>query len=368
MRFERRGDRSYHAAMSGIPLRVVFQRTSAIAAVAVVLALPQMARTQTTYVLDESAAWLETQATMPGTPEHELAEARAALAAGNARAAERLASRWIRDHSRHPSMPHAYLIRGDAKLLMNDDYKALFDYEYVARMHPGSEVFVTALERELEIAKEYARGKKRKLWGMRIVDASEEAQELFIRIQERMPGSRIAEEAGIELADFYFRKRDMSLAAEAYDLFIQNYPRSDQISKARRRLIYAHLASFKGPAFDAAGLNEARLRLHDLKAVDPLAAEQIGADALLVRIDESAAEKLLQNARWYIARNDPISAELTIRRLVGRHPHTVAAAEALRLVDGILPRLPARAREQAPDYDVLRAGLEPQIDTTDERR
>ena len=31
-----------------------------------------------------------------------------------------------------------------------------------------------------------------------------------------MPGSRLAEEAGMQLADFYFNRRNMSLAADAY--------------------------------------------------------------------------------------------------------------------------------------------------------
>ena len=46
----------------------------------------------------------------------------------------------------------------------------------------------------------------------------------------------------MELADFYFRRRDMPLAADAYDLFVQNYPRSRQVVKARLRLIYSTYA------------------------------------------------------------------------------------------------------------------------------
>jgi outer membrane protein assembly factor BamD (BamD/ComL family) len=82
---------------------------------------------------------------------------------------------------------------------------------------------------------------------MRLLDAGDVAEELLIRIQERLPGSRLAELAGIELADYYFARRKMDLAAEMYSIFLQNNPRSEFVSKARRRLIYAHLASFKGP-------------------------------------------------------------------------------------------------------------------------
>ena len=94
-----------------------------------------------------------------------------------------------------------------------EEYEALYDYEVVARTYTGSEVFVAALERELDIARRYANGEKRRLWGMRIASAESEAEELLIRVQERLPGSSLAEEAALLLGDFYFSRRQMDLAA-----------------------------------------------------------------------------------------------------------------------------------------------------------
>ncbi|TVQ50743.1 MAG: outer membrane protein assembly factor BamD [Phycisphaerales bacterium] len=311
---------------------------------------------QQDFTLAEDDIWEAVEDVDPGSPEGQLIEARRALAERDYTRAENLATRWLDRHRRHPLRPEAYLIRADSKKFRGDEYEALFDYEYIARVYPGSDAFTIALEREFEIARQYAHGMRRKLWGMRIVNAADEAQELLIRIQERMPGSRLAERAGMELADFYFRRGEMTLAAEAYDLFTMNYPNSEQISKARRRLIYSHLASFKGPEYDAAGLHEARIRLQELKAVEPRTAEIVGADALLIRIDESDAAKLLENARWYRRTGDLISAELTIRRLVERYPTSRATAQAMDLIDRIKPNLPARTREQMPDYDLIREG------------
>jgi outer membrane assembly lipoprotein YfiO len=325
-----------------------------LCSVLVLVAWSAPVQAQQQYQLTEDDQWTAIATPEPGSPQWQLAEARRALAEEDYKRAINLSSRWIDEHVRHPLMPEAYLIRADAKYANDDLFKALFDYEYIARMYPGSEVFVTALERELEIAKRFARGERRKLWGLKIVNAADEAEELLIRIQERLPGSRLGEEAGMELGDFYFRRRNMPMAAEAYDLFIENYPDSEQVSKARRRLIYSHLASFKGPQYDAAGLEEAKLRLQELRIVEPQTAQQVGADALLIRIDESNAAKLLENARWYLRTGDVISAELTIRRLVDQYPGTVAAAEALRVVERIVPQLPARVQQQAPDYEAMR--------------
>ena len=86
-----------------------------------------------------------------------------------------------------------------------------------------------------------------------------------------------AEQAGMALADYYFRVRDLRMAAEAYDLFLENYPRSKDVNKARLRLIYSYLADYRGPRYDSTGLQEARLRLEDLRANEPGLAQRIGA-------------------------------------------------------------------------------------------
>lgn len=336
--------------------RIAAARKFALAPLVAAL-LTQAGAAQQQFKLGEDDTWQQLEAADPATPEGQLLEARKALAAGQFARAEQLASQWIERNDRHPMLAQAYLIRGDALLGQEDEYEALFDYEYIARMFPGSDIFVTALQRELAIARMYAGGRLRKLWGLRIFNAESEAEELFIRIQERMPGSRLAEEAGMDLADFYFTRQKMALAVDAYSLFIENYPRSEQLPKARRRLIFSYLASFKGQEFDAAGLYEARWRLKNLQTYQPLEAEQIGAAGLISRIDESNAQKMLATARWYLRVNNPIAAELTIRRLVKGYPKSLATADALRLIPEVLPKLPKRILNEAPNYDELREAI-----------
>ncbi|MHC4589852.1 MAG: outer membrane protein assembly factor BamD [Planctomycetota bacterium] len=312
---------------------------------------------QETYTLSEDDEWLLADSVDSDTPEGQLALARKALAAGDAKGAENLAGAWIDQHERSPLLAEAYLLRGDALRAQKSYYKALFDYEYVARGYPASEAFVTVVERELEIGTLYARGTKRKMWGMRILDAGDVAEELLIRVQERMPGSQLAEQAALELADYYFGRRKMNLAVEMYSIFLETYPASDEVSKARKRLIYAHLATFKGPEFDASGLHEARAKLRELIVLEPAAAADFEAESLLTRLDESDARKMLLTARWYLRTGDPVAAELMVRRLVERYPRTLAASDALRLAQKIVPRLPAVVVEEAPDYETLRRAL-----------
>jgi outer membrane protein assembly factor BamD (BamD/ComL family) len=284
--------------------------------------------------------------------------AKLALAKGEPKRTLALMDAWLERFPTDPLRPEALLARADAKLALQEEYDALFDLEEVARRYAYSAAFVPALEREFEISRMYAAGLKRKFWGtFRWVNTDDDAQEILIRIQERLPGSALAEKAGMALADFYYDRRDMSLAADAYDLFVQNYPRSTQADKARLRLIASHCSGYRGPEFDDKGLQEAASKLRALQATEPQLAKQIGAEAILLRIYESEADKRLTTANWYWQTGDPISAEREIRSLVKRYPRSVAAIQALRAVDQVLAKLPESIRKTAPDYAAIRTQL-----------
>lgn len=329
----------------------------AVTAGALVAASTAQAQSET-FRLDTLDRWQKVADVDPSSEEAQLLAARRALVNGEASRAKNLANAFIERYPLSRYRAEALLIRGDAKLAGGDEYEALFDYEEIARRYYGSDVFIPTLEREYDIAIAYAKGLKRRFFGtFRIIDASEDAQELLIRVQERLPGSELAEKAGMALADFYFDRREMIMAAEAYSIYLENYPRSAGVTKARLRLIYAYLAGFRGPEYDASGLLEARAKLRSMQALQPGLAQQIGATSVLVRIEESEAAKLLSTANWYLEVDDPISAEMFIRRLVQRHPRSIATLEALRIVPDVLKQVPESVIREAPDYRALRKSL-----------
>ena len=119
------------------------------------------------------------------------------------------------------------------------------------------------------------------------------------------------------------------MAGEAYDIFLRNFPRSEYRQRAEMRRIFASIAQFKGPRYDAQPLREAKERVTRFAAQYPAEAEQTGvSDALATRLDESAAAQMLEVAKWYMQRDNPVSAKLTLRRLLRAHPETVAARRA----------------------------------------
>ena len=285
--------------------------------------------------LDETGNWVPLRSD-PLTPDQQrIVQARELLAENKPAAAKRILDAFIEEyqHTSNPLLASAYLYRGDALALDGDEYDALYDYEVVAKDFVATEEFPKAVERELQIGIRYVHGLKRKLWGLRWVDATDIGEELLIRVQERMPNSRLAERAAVELADYYYRVRDLPMASDAYEVLITNFPDSQHVPWARQRRIYANIGRFKGPNYDATGLRDAKVLIEEYEEVDPAAARRAGlSDALLARLDESMAAQMLEKARWYIRRGDAVSARFVLHRLVARHPQTVSAATGVRII------------------------------------
>jgi len=328
---------------------MTYGRSAALVALAVALGTtPALAaKSQETYRLEQDQ-WQKQEVLDPGTPQGELQRVRKLLAEDKNKLAGKRASEWIEHYPNHPELAEAHLLRGDALVARRYYFKALFDYEHVAQVHPQSEQFHTALEREFEIAKLFAAGMKRRwLAGVRMLPASDEAEELFIRVQERSPGSEVGEKASLALGEFYFNRAQMGSAAEAYQLFLVNYPDSRYRQRAMLRLIQSNLATFKGPRFDSTGLIEAAQRLKTFRKEYPVSAQRLGAQALLVRIDESLALQDFYRARWYDRVGQRVSAVYTYRRVVSDRPQTVAARAAMQRLAGLAA--PLQSPGHTPD-------------------
>jgi outer membrane protein assembly factor BamD (BamD/ComL family) len=235
-------------------------------------------------------------------------------------------------------------------LAQDDEFEALYDYEEVIKNYPASEFFVTSLERELDVAKLYFGGRRKPgLWGIRMDDGTGVAEEIVLRINERMPGSKLAERALMTMADHYASKRDLPMAVETYDTFVKLYPRSELRQKAMQRRTYATVAQFKGPAYDSSILTDASIQIENFQLEYPGVAQEAGlTDGLQARLDESRAASMLNTAQWYLRRDDPVSARITLVRLVKRHPKTASAQEALTLIATIDEKHPAIAGDAQP--------------------
>lgn len=305
------------------------------------------------FILKPKGEWTKVREPQPGSAEAIIAQARVQISKGETSEARRALDAFIEDEANATSeyLPEAYLLRGDAKLARGREENALRDYEVVIKEHIGSEVFVSALEREHAIGKAYLNGLKRRLFWMRIDSGEALGQEILIRVCQRLPGSRLAEQSLMDLLDFYYRKPDLKAAAECCRIYLGWVRKDDgalsdlagltELSRpkgrhemfAKMRLIQASVLQFRGPRYNAAPLEDAKLLIDQFAAEYPNEAERTGiGDAMSARVDELLAMQMLETSRWYMRRGDEPSARYTLRKLARKFPQTVASSDALNIL------------------------------------
>jgi len=313
-----------HPRPLAVALTLVFSFIAAPAALA-----------QSTYRLDESGEWIETPAPAESPDAATMTETRRLIAEGRAGLAYDIVHDWIERHDDRvlPESATAYRLRADALVALGKEFKALYDYERVARGFPHSEEFPIAVEREFDIAMRYLEGLRVKILGLRIEDARDIGIELLLRTHERMPGSELGERAAIAVADHYYETREMRWAVDAYDAYLASYPQGPNREKALKRRVIGNLARYRGAQYDATSLLDARRQISQLQRELPLEAERLELDERMVKmIDAALAAQTLEAARWRLKRNEPHAARFLLMRLVEQRPGTDAADEAGRVL------------------------------------
>jgi hypothetical protein len=227
------------------------------------------------------------------------------------------------EQAQSPLVGEVRLLLGDALRARGELYPAAVEYETVARSYPDSPAWLDAVERCYEIAVIWSKQEPEFLMGIfPVSDWTEEVEELLIRVQERVPGSILAERAGFALMEFYFREENYRLTADMAAIVLENHPTTPQADLARRRIVDANRRLWKGPENDLSGLEEASSILSYFIAEDPVAAQRINSAQQLREVQEDLVQSEWSTAQWYLRSGDPVSAAYEVSRLADRYADT----------------------------------------------
>ena len=240
-----------------------------------------------------------------------------------------------------PNRDRAIYILGMANFHAGNRIMAFYNFDEILDLYPASRYYYPALEQQYEIADAYLRGLKRKFLGLPILSAETEATEMLYRVQQRAPGSPIAEQALLRTADYYYASSQFDIAADAYAAYIRSYPRSPYQARVRLRQAFSALAQFRGVRFDATPVIDARQQLTDLATAYPRVAEEENISAILRRIDTSLARKIYATADFYRRTDKPRAAVYYYRYLQRTYPDSPEAAAGARALE----RMPEWALE-----------------------
>jgi outer membrane assembly lipoprotein YfiO len=223
---------------------------------------------------------------------------------------------------------------------LDDRIPAFYYLDELMDKYPDSRWYAAALQRQYDIADDFLTGHKIRFLGLSIFSATDEGIEMLFRIQERAPGSVLAEKALVRTADYYYASSDFDLAEDAYGAFVRDFPRSKDVPRVKLRRAYSALAQFRGVRFDATQIVDARAQLLEIMHDYPDLAAEEHVGEVIERIDVDCARKILLTAQYYERVHDPAGAAYHYKFLVETYPNSPEAATARQS----LAKLPAKAQ------------------------
>ena len=269
-----------------------------------------------------------TSAPPPSLADPELSHIEQLLSTQEYSYARKRAVIWLLANKLSPLRDRGLFLEAQALFGYGNRVKAYFYLDELMDEYPESSLFTRALDMQYTIADDFLNGYRRRLLYIPLLGAEEEGVEMMYRIQQRSPGSPLAERALLRTADYYFSDGQYDLATDTYGSYAKNYPRSDKLPRVRLREAFSNLAQFRGLRFDATPVIDARSQLTRIMEQYPQEAESENLDEVLKRIDETFARKLLGVADFYTRTHEPKAAVYTFRFLMNTYPDSPEAKAA----------------------------------------
>jgi len=251
---------------------------------------------------------------------------------------------WIKANPHAPDRDRGIFILAQAYFDNGDRIWSFYECDHLLDDYPESRLFFMALELQYKIADDFLGSFRKKFLGLPILKMDDEAIEMLFRIQERSPGSPIAERSLLRTADYYYHTSQFDLAADAYGAYARAYPRSPDVPRVKLQQAFATLAQFRGPKYDATPLIDSRAMFRDIIERYPDLGREENLPEFIDRIDSTLATKMSWTADYYIRTGQLKSAVYVYRSLIKTYPNSRDAGLARKQLE----KMPAYALAQ-PD-------------------
>lgn len=275
----------------------------------------------------DAEEWVTAEPESEQSPDSELRRARQLLADDKPTAAKAVLQRWLKQNPEHPRFLEGQFLLGEAEFDRKDFYAAYENYELVVAAASG-DLYRRALVREMDVARAFMAGEPRIVWKAVRLPAQDDGVEILDRIWERVPGTRLGEEALLLKANYFFDSGQAELAQDEYALLAQEFPNGRYRQLAMLRSAEAAERSFPGVRFNDRPLLEADERYRQLQASFPAYADREQVSARRTAIRDQRAAKDLDVADWYRRSGNAGAAEFYYRTILKDWPETFAAGEA----------------------------------------
>lgn len=216
----------------------------------------------------------------------------------------------------------AYFLNGDHK-------RALRAYEKVLEKYPGTKRTEEILKRQYQV-------------GIAQMDTNEEAAiRVFEKIIEKHPLGPIAPEAQIKIADCYFKLGHYEEALDAYERFLENYPKSEWVPYVQYQIPLSKVYHEKQQERNYGLLISAREGFEEYLISNPRGIHTEDAKRMIEEIRIIEAEREFNIGEFYLRVKKPASAAMYFEYVMVDFPGTIWAERAnerlefLRMIEAI---------------------------------
>jgi len=286
------------------------------------------AQQQERYIFDQNThKWLPAEQ-IEKPYECMLGQAQELISQQKYRKAERILKKFLKQQLDDKDRRAAMLLYADCAFLRGKYSKAHKRYHQIINMYPNTREFAIALRRELDIARAWLAGKKRRVLGIFWMGAEDEALDILSMIEQNGAGHRIAEVALREKADYFFRTGQFELAELAFRRLAKEYRSKRYRQYAMYRSAASALASFPGVAFDDTPLIEAAELYKEYLENFPSDSKKPEIKTILEQIRDRRAHKDFEIGKFYEKIRRAEAAAYYFRVVIRNWPDTLWAQRA----------------------------------------
>ncbi|HZW33998.1 MAG TPA: tetratricopeptide repeat protein [Isosphaeraceae bacterium] len=231
-------------------------------------------------------------------------------------------------------------------------------YEKLHADYPATEYLAKLVEREYAIAQLWlaqsdpqAPSSQKIPWTghfdgrLPLIDTQGSGLRALEHVRQNHPTGPLADDAALQIAQYYVKHNDFESAALYYDQFIAEYRKSPYLQRAQLEAIDARMKGYLGPEYDGSGLEKVRLLVRQTMQSFP--ERQASYEKLYHTLDlvnEAQAEKTFKDGMYYKRIGKVASAEFYLGKIPQRWPNSPWAVKAKTELAQLakMPRKPSK--------------------------
>lgn len=241
---------------------------AAVAGFLAVLVLLPASEAQAKWIWTPETGWMNARAVPKATAGEQFSEGMRLYEEEDYNRAYTVFSMVERFYPESEHVEEADFLRGDCLLQQKYYLKAYAVFEIFLDNYPDSKRRADAIEKEIDIGKEFLAGARKKFVGVKIFPAREKGVEIIERVISHDPFHQRVPEVLMLLGNTRFRSGRYADAKEYYSRIAKEYAESDLRSEAEYQMILCDVSRVKDVAYDTSVCRKIEKMCKRLEAMD----------------------------------------------------------------------------------------------------